>query len=171
MTTARAPDRVHGQMATDRRSNDAERATWRNFLLAHGRLVARLDSDLTAECDMSLAEYEVLVHLGEAEDGRLRMNELAERARLSPSGLTRRFDALVRRGWAVRERCDDDRRGVMARLTEEGRTQLERAHPVHARGEREYFLDVLPPNQVALIGDLMAKIAEANDPADLERAS
>ena len=40
---------------------------------------------------MTLAEYEVLLHLSEASDHRLRMNELADLARLSPSGLTRTF--------------------------------------------------------------------------------
>ena len=96
---------------------------------------------------MTLAEYEVLLHLSEAPDHRLRMNELADLARLSPSGLTRRFDALVRRDWVVRERCDDDRRGVLAALTAEGLKQLKAATPVHTRGEREYFFDALDAKQ------------------------
>lgn len=146
------------------RITDSEQHAWRNFLLAHGRLLARLDADLVSECDMTLAEYEVLLHLSEAPDHKLRMNELADLARLSPSGLTRRFDALVRRGWVLRERCDDDRRGVMASLTKDGLKRLKAATPVHDRGESEYFFNVLDAKQVKVLGEAMNKVAVANSP-------
>ena len=151
-------------MGQIRMLNAAEQSAWRSFLLAHGRVLGRLDADLIAECDMTLAEYEVLLHLSEAPDHHLRMNELADLARLSPSGLTRRFDALVRRGWVVRERCDDDRRGVLAALTPEGLVQLKEATPVHTRGEREYFFDALDAKSLAFLGDVMEKVAELNAP-------
>jgi DNA-binding MarR family transcriptional regulator len=146
-------------MGHNRSFTAAEQTAWQNFLLANRRVLARLDADLTQECGMTLAEYEVLAHLADAEDHRLRMNELAELARLSPSGLTRRFDALVRRGWVSRERCDDDRRGVLARLTGEGLEQLKAARPVHDRGEREYFFDLLEPGHVASLADMMSRLA------------
>jgi DNA-binding MarR family transcriptional regulator len=146
-------------------TDDIEQTVWRNFLLAHARVTARLDADLVAESDMTLAEFEVLEHLAETPEHRLRMNELAELARLSPSGLTRRFDALVRRGWAARDRCDQDRRGVLATLTDEGFSQVQRARPVHARGEREYFADVLGQDEMVLLGDVVARLAAANGPA------
>jgi DNA-binding MarR family transcriptional regulator len=151
-------------MGHNRILTDSEHSAWRNFLLAHGRLLARLDADLVNECDMTLAEYEVLLHLSEAPDHRLRMNELADLARLSPSGLTRRFDALVRRGWVLRERCDDDRRGVMASLTKDGVKRLKAATPVHDRGESTYFFDVLDNKQVKVLSDAMTKVAAANAP-------
>jgi DNA-binding MarR family transcriptional regulator len=149
-------------MGHTRSFTTAEQTVWRNFLLANRRVLARLDSDLVGQCDMTLAEFEVLAHLEEAEEHRLRMNELAELARLSPSGLTRRFDALVRRGWVERERCDDDRRGVLARLTDQGLTQLRLARPIHDRGEREYFFDVLDPGDVDALGEMMGRLAHAN---------
>ena len=132
--------------------------------MAHGRVLSRLDADLSAECDMTLAEYEVLLHLSEAPDHRLRMNELADLARLSPSGLTRRFDALVRRDWVVRERCDDDRRGVLAALTATGLAQLKAARPVYTRGERAYFFDALDNKSLEFLGDAMTRIVEINAP-------
>ena len=109
----------------------------------------RLDADLIGECDMTLAEYEVLLHLADGpDDQRLRMNELADLARLSPSGLTRRFDALVRRGWVERERCDDDRRGVLARLTAGGR-RAARRRPARCTTAAcaSYFFDLLDPER------------------------
>ena len=149
-------------MGHNRTFNDAELRAWRDFLLAHDRVLSRLDADLVSECDMTLAEFEVLAHLSEAPDRRLRMNELADLARLSPSGLTRRFDALARRGWVARERCDDDRRGVLAQLTDEGSDRLEQARPVHDRGERQYFFDVLEDGRVEDLARMMGQLVEAN---------
>jgi DNA-binding MarR family transcriptional regulator len=146
-------------MGHNRSFTAAEQDVWQHFLLANRRVLARLDADLVQECGMTLAEYEVLAHLADAKDHRLRMNELAELARLSPSGLTRRFDALVRRGWVARERCDDDRRGVLARLTEQGLAELDAARPVHDRGERQYFFDLLEPDHVEPLGDMMRRLA------------
>jgi DNA-binding MarR family transcriptional regulator len=150
--------------------NDAEQKAWQNLLMAHGRVVGRLDADLIGECDMTLAEYEVLLHLAaDGDDQRLRMNELADRARLSPSGLTRRFDALVRRGWVLRERCDDDRRGVYARITPEGSRQLAQARPIHDNGVQGYFFELLAPEDVACLDVVMTRVAEANTSRQLAR--
>jgi DNA-binding MarR family transcriptional regulator len=148
-------------MGHNRSSEDAELGAWRSFLSAHARVLARLDADLTAECDMTVSEYEVLAHLSEAPDHRMRMNELANLTRLSPSGLTRRFDSLVRRGWVARERCDDDRRGVLAELTGAGLDRFNAARPVHDRGAHRYFAEVLGDEATAF-GDAMARVAAAN---------
>jgi len=149
--------------------SEAELNAWQSMLMAHGRVVGRLDADLINECDMTLAEYEVLHNLAVPADERIRMNELADRARLSPSGLTRRFDALVRRGWVVRERCDDDRRGVYARITPDGTARLETARPVHDRGVRTYFFEQLEPEDVACLDRAMSVVAEANSPRQFAR--
>ncbi len=143
--------------------SEAEQSVWHHTLAAHGRVVARIDGDLVGECDMTLAEYEVLAALAlTAAEDRLRMNELADLARLSPSGLTRRFDALVRRGWVERERCDDDRRGVYARITAAGRARLDAARPVHDRGVRTYFLELIDADDLDRVDRVMSTVAEAN---------
>src|SRR2546422_1032357 len=80
-------------------------------------ILRRLGTDLVEEEDMTLAEYDVLVQLSFAPDGRLRMTELSDRVRLSPSGLTRLVDRLVRGGLVKRGRCASDRRGTYAILT------------------------------------------------------
>lgn len=149
--------------------DDVARRAWRGFLVAHDRVLARLDAELVAECEMTHAEYEVLSHLAESDDHRLRMNELATLARLSPSGLTRRFDSLVRRGWVERERCDQDRRGVLAHLTAEGLARADAARPVHDRVVQAHFVDVLDTEDVAELGRLTTVLAEANDPSAAER--
>src|SRR6202035_5958567 len=82
----------------------AEIRAWRAFLDAQASLLRRVGADLVKEEDITLAEYDVMVQLRFAPDGRLRMSELSDRVRLSPSGLTRLVDPLGRRGVLQRGR-------------------------------------------------------------------
>jgi DNA-binding MarR family transcriptional regulator len=120
-----------------------EQQLWRAWIRAHGRLVTRLDAELQAAHGLSFADYEVLVNLSEEPERSMRMAELAERLRLSPSGLTRRLDGLVRDGMVERRKCPSDGRGSLARLTDDGMARLEAAAPTHVAGVRRYFVDPL----------------------------
>jgi DNA-binding MarR family transcriptional regulator len=135
--------------------SEAEQQVWRTLIVATGSLMASLDAELQAEHDMSLAEYEVLVGLSEAPNRAMRMSDLAGLLHLSPSGLTRRLDTLVRRGWVRREKCGSDRRGSFAILTDDGWARLEKAAPTHVRGVREHFLARLSSRQLADLGSAL----------------
>jgi DNA-binding MarR family transcriptional regulator len=128
--------------------DDLEMGAWRVLLTAHSKLMARLDTALLDSQGMSLPDYEVLVHLSEAPEGRLRMADLAERINLSPSGLTRRLDGLVKLQWVERVRCTDDRRGMYAVLLPEGRAHVEKAAPDHVDQVRHFFIDLLSRRQL-----------------------
>jgi DNA-binding MarR family transcriptional regulator len=145
--------------AAQRWLDASEQEAWRSFVQAYGRLVNELDRDLATRSNMTLAEYEVLVHLSEAPDWSMRMNELAELCSLSPSGLTRRFDSMARQGHVRRERCDDDRRGVNAVLTDAGFERLRSAAPVHVRGVKELFIDSIEPSELEQFTAVLKKIA------------
>jgi DNA-binding MarR family transcriptional regulator len=123
--------------------SDSEQRVWRRLLAAECRLRERLDRELQEAHGLSFGDYEVLVHLSEAEGASLRMSDLAERLLLSRSGLTRRVDGLVRAGWVERKACPDDGRGSLAVLTGAGLVQLEAAAPTHVRGVRRYLVDPL----------------------------
>lgn len=103
----------------------------------------RFDRELQEAHGLSLGDYDVLVHLSEADGGSLRMSELAERLLLSRSGLTRRIDGLVRAGWVERKACPNDGRGSLAVLTNAGLMRLEEAAPTHVQGVRRYLIDPL----------------------------
>jgi len=132
---------------------------WRGFLRAHARVTRVLDAELTAECDLPLGSYEVLLHLDDAPDRRLRMTELAERVVLSRSGLTRLVDRLEAEGLIRREACAGDARGTNAAITEEGRTRLRQARPVHLRGVREHYTDLLSADEVAVLAEALGRLA------------
>ncbi len=136
-----------------------ETRAWRGLLGTNARLLAVLDEDLQADQGISLADYDVLVTLSEAPQRRLRMAELAQAVYLSPSGLTRRVDSLVRRHLVAKVACEDDRRGSYAVLTPVGVAQLVRAAPDHVAHVRRHFLDRLDRRQVELLAETLGALS------------
>src|SRR3954468_20381500 len=70
---------------------------WHSLLQAHATLMRQLAMDLERETGLALADFDVLAQLSVA-DGKLRMTELAARALISRSGMTRRVARLVDEG-------------------------------------------------------------------------
>ena len=139
--------------------DELEMRAWRSLLIAHRRLLQRLDTELQDSHDLTIADYGVLVELSESPDGRLRMSELAERMLLSPSGLTRRLDSLVDSGYVARVRCPTDKRGSFAVLTPEGRARLEEAAPEHVAQVRRHFIERLSREQLCMLADMLDAVA------------
>jgi DNA-binding MarR family transcriptional regulator len=137
---------------------EPEMLAWRGLVQAATALLAVLDNELQAEHGLTMGDYEVLVHLSEAPDQAVRMSELAGRLHLSPSGITRRIDGLVKAGMVERRRCPNDRRGSNAVVTPLGLKALRSAAPTHVRGVREYFIDRLSDRQLAQLADALSLI-------------
>src|SRR5216110_3073102 len=85
---------------------------WDSFLRAHATLMRRLEVDLAQATGLALADFDVLAQLARA-GGELRMTDLATRALVSRSGMTRRVARLVEEGLVQRANTDTDGRGVI----------------------------------------------------------
>jgi len=139
--------------------NEAEQASWRNYILTAHDLAMALEGDIAAH-GLTMGDYEVLVWLSEAEDNRMRMCDLAQALQLSPSGLTRRLDGMVKNGWVERASCTGDRRVMYAHLTTAGRSKMEAAAPSHVASVRRHVLDPLGPEGVEQLGLLFGKVRD-----------
>jgi DNA-binding MarR family transcriptional regulator len=142
------------------RLTDHELAAWVGFLKAQRRVLEQLEAELRAEHDLSLSEYEVLLHLHNAPSHRLRMGELAANVLLTPSGLTRLADRMVHDGLIAREACPEDRRVSYLTLTAAGRSRFKAAAPTHLRGVRNHFAKHLC-DDAAVIAEAFARIVDA----------
>ena len=132
---------------------------WGAFLRAHASLMRVLDAELVQGAEISLSDFDVLVQLGLAEGGQLRMSELARRALISRSGMTRRAGQLEDRGLVSRQPHAADRRSVVIALTDEGTRVLRRALPVHFRGVGAHFVDRLSDEELAQLKSALEKVA------------
>jgi DNA-binding MarR family transcriptional regulator len=121
-------------------AEEAELEAWRRFLGAHASITRRLDADLTRSHRLTLTQYEVLLHLARAPDSRMRMSELAERALLTRSGISRLVSGLEQAGLVKRVSCPGDARGAYACLTGGGRAKVREAASTHLEGVRQLYL-------------------------------
>lgn len=133
---------------------DQELGAWVGFLRAQRRVIDQLNADLRAEHDISLSEYEVLLHLSRAPESALPMGELARNVLLTPSGVTRLADRMIKAGLIARQPCPTDRRVSYLVLTPAGRTKFKAAAPTHVRGVRDHFARHLNPDTAAVAAAL-----------------
>ena len=136
-----------------------EMAAWRTYIETYADLVAAIERDL-AEHDLTLGDYQVLVYLSEADERSMRMCDLADRLQLSPSGLTRRLDGLVKAGLVTRQPSIEDRRVMKAMLTDQGFETLRTAAPDHVDSVRRHIFDHLDDSQVDALASIFTAIGE-----------
>ena len=106
-------------------------AQWRDIAALHASVHAALDRELREQHDLSPIEYEVLDQLGSADE--CRMQEVAGAVHLNQSTCSRVVARLEEEGLATRKMCSNDRRGIYAIITDEGRKRLEAAAPTYRR--------------------------------------
>ena len=134
--------------------------SWRAFVESSWALHTRLEDELRATTGLSMSDYHVMVVLSEAPGRRARMGELASRLVFSPSRLTYQIGSMVKRGLVQKQACPDDGRGQEAVLTDAGMDALVAAAPMHLKTVRDYFIDHLDDEELAVIGRVFARIRE-----------
>ena len=157
-TAVKIPAGSSGSLNVGDKAEPGLRA-WRGLLRAHACLVKRLDAELERCHGLPMSSFEVLHHLASADDGRMRMRELAEHAQLSRSGLTRLVDRLEREGLLNRCSCDHDARGAYACLTSAGAKRLQEARATHVALVREQFISRFSTAELAAMAKMWERIA------------
>ena len=153
---------IAGRTASEMPGLDiAEQKSWQNFLDATLRLYATLNRQLTEAHQLSLFDVRVLDVLERAPTGRARMGDLAEALASLPSRLTRQIRRLEALGLVLREASQDDRRGVVAAITDDGRAMARAARATYADGIRAHFLGPLSRSQVVAMGENCRRISAA----------
>lgn len=130
-----------------------EMAAWMTFLNTGVLLNRRIDHQLKADSGLSHVQYAVLARLAEQPSGELRMAQLAGTLNTSRSGLTYQIGQLEKAALVLRKPDPDDVRGVIAVITERGRRRQAQAAPGHVAVVREHLIDVLTPEQLAVLTD------------------
>jgi DNA-binding MarR family transcriptional regulator len=140
-----------------------ELEAWVRLLRGHAAITRLFNARLVAEHGLTINDYEVLLLLSHAEGGRLRRVDLAERVRLSPSGITRLLDGLERAGLVAKGTCPEDARVTYAVLTALGRTKLEAASESHLGAVRTLFADAYSEEELRTLSDLLSRLPDAAD--------
>ena len=140
--------------------DDEEQRAWRSLITMHDGLTEFLDRELRHRCGLSTPDYEVLAHLSESAEGRLRPFELGRLLRWEKSRLSQHLGRMQKRGLVSRDRCDTDQRGAVVTITPRGRDLITAAAPQHAANVRHVFIDQLTKAELKsliAIGDKVRK--------------
>ncbi|WP_042440157.1 MarR family winged helix-turn-helix transcriptional regulator [Corynebacterium halotolerans] len=138
--------------------NDEETETWLNVWSFYVWLPTRLDAQLKRDHGISHYDYFAMARISMAEDGRLRMSELAAQSDMTLSHLSRVVTRLENQNWVRRVPDPADGRSTFAELTESGWDLIRAAAPGHVREVRRLFFDHLTPEESHQVGEAMKKI-------------
>ncbi|MGW2387443.1 MarR family winged helix-turn-helix transcriptional regulator [Streptomyces sp. NPDC001658] len=146
---------------TTRWLTSREQRAWRAYIAATHLLEDTLDRQLQQDAGMPHLYYSILANLSETPERALRMTELAESLKITRSRLTYAVTRLEKDGLIRRENCRWDKRGSIARLTDEGMTVLERTAPGHVETVRASLFDHLTEEQVGQLEEICTGITRA----------
>ena len=146
-------------MAETRWLDAEEMIIWRRFIEASSRVAKLLEVSLKETAQMTFDDYEVLVHLSEAPDQRLRMTDLSLRLLHSQARVSQRIDRLVDRCWVARQKCPEDGRVTYAAITDEGLAAITAAAPHHVNEVRALLIDLIEPEDRPTVARVLDRIA------------
>src|SRR6478735_2334702 len=94
---------------------------WRAWARLNSQLSATLQRQMQEDAQLSMSDYEVLVHLTDQPEGRLRVSDLAGLLHWERSRVSHHVTRMERRGLVLRAECEEDGRGAYVAVTASGR--------------------------------------------------
>jgi DNA-binding MarR family transcriptional regulator len=134
-----------------------EERVWRRWLTLNARLSATLQRELQDDAGLSMPDFEVLVHLTDSPEGRVRVTDLARLLQWERSRVSHHVTRMERRRLVQRVECAEDGRGAFIVITPQGRAAIERAAPGHVNTVRRLVFDALSPEEVDAFATIIEK--------------
>jgi DNA-binding MarR family transcriptional regulator len=139
-------------MANGAPLDDEELAAWRSFVDMRHLLERHLAKHLQREFALSDSDFEILVNLSEAPQGRMRAFELAHATQWEKSRMSHHLSRMEKRGLVRRETgAGPALRYPDVVLTDAGRAAIEVSAPANAARVREFFIDPVGPERLAIL--------------------
>ena len=136
------------------------------LLRGHAAVTREMNAKLVADHGLTINDFEALLHLSHAEEGRMRRVDLAEKLILTASGVTRLLDGLEEAGLVDRAACASDRRVTYAVLTDAGRAKLEEASHSHVADIRAFFEERFSSDELDQLAALLGRLPGAAEAVD-----
>lgn len=138
--------------------DERQQRAWRSLMTMQAGLSEFIERQLRNKAGLSMADYEVLGHLSEAAEGRLRSFELSRLLRWEKSRLSQHVGRMETRHLVSRERCVTDQRSAVVVITQKGRSVVEAAAPQHVADVRDALIDHLTAEELELFTTVADKV-------------
>lgn len=135
---------------------------WKYFIKANSRILRNLSQDMQENHNIPLSWYDVLVKLYQSPQKGLTMQALANEVILSPSGLTRLVDRMMKAGLVERHACKNDRRVCYAMITPDGETLLKKIQPTHQMAVKRCFTNHLTEEELTVMEPALKNLIQIN---------
>lgn len=139
----------------------AKKEAWDALLLTHATLTRKIDRALGSEKKLSIQVYELLATLERAEEGRMRMSDLAASLVFDASSLTRLVDRLEAQGYVRREAHPNDRRSVFCVITPAGRKARSETEGRYRELVQEHFGRHLDEDLAATVSGALGRVRQS----------
>jgi DNA-binding MarR family transcriptional regulator len=136
-------------------------AAWGALLKVHAAVAPLIDARLRRDGGMPLSWYDVLLEINAAPDRQLTMSDVAARATLSRTRISRVIDELVAAGLVERHSHPTDKRSAYAAITKTGRDKLRKAAPVYLASIEREFSRHLSPAEATTIAKALWRVHAA----------
>ncbi|HZA30042.1 MAG TPA: MarR family transcriptional regulator [Propionibacteriaceae bacterium] len=142
-----------------------EEHLWRGWLKLNTDLATTLQRELQQDVGLSMPDFEVLVHLTDNPEGRVRVTDLAGLLQWERSRVSHHVTRMEGRGLVARVECSEDGRGAFVVITPQGRAAIEEAAPGHVRAVRRLMFDSLSEEETAALAAVIDKLLARLDHA------
>jgi DNA-binding MarR family transcriptional regulator len=142
-----------------------ERQAWLAVASMVFTLPAALDARLQKDADLTFFDYMVLSVLSEQDDRTMQMSDIAHGVSASLSRLSHVATKLEKQGYLTRSRIPGSGRRTTATLTDAGHAKVVAAAPDHVAAVRDYLIDALTPDDLAVLGRIGPAVARRIDPS------
>jgi len=142
---------------------DPRQRAWARFVTAQAMLLEQIEAALAAADLPPLAWYDVLWILESTDHGWLRMHDLARKAVVSRSNVSRLVDRMESEGLVARSDCPLDKRGTVCELTAKGRALRAKMWPVYKKQIDTLFGKHLDAREANLMTTAFDRIIDSSN--------
>ncbi|MCY0921952.1 MULTISPECIES: MarR family winged helix-turn-helix transcriptional regulator [unclassified Streptomyces] len=139
--------------------DDDQQDLWQALLTVVIALPAALDRQLQRDAGISNFEYGVLAQLSMADEGTMRLSDLARVSDSTQPRLSKLMDRFEARDWVARRPDPGDGRYTLAALTDAGRQKLVESAPEHVAQVKRLVFDPLSTAQRRHLETALTRIA------------
>lgn len=138
---------------------EEETSLWLELLRTYRVLIDKMAEQMLRDHNLPLEWFDVLFHLADQPDERVRQRALRDKLLLSESGISRRLMRIEQAGLIARITANEDKRGVEISLTPKGRTLLIEATESHLDLVSELFTQRLTRTDLDALSRVLRKLA------------
>lgn len=136
--------------------------SWNALLMLNRLVLNKLDTELRRAHQLAVTEFDVLITLFNAPQRRLGMSALADRAMLSPAGMSHLVTRLERDGLVRREVDPTDGRKWFTVLTDRGDQTLRAARRTHNEVLRQTIVAVTSPAERRTLQRIWLRLSQSD---------